>query len=75
MHKAEDEPLFAARAAGIEVTIRVPSDTRRGGQQQETRSFRATPQGPAGRGGLAAVLGRDQDRDGVPAKGKRASKP
>ena len=47
MHEAEDEPLFAGRAAGIdiakagiEVTIRVPSDTRRGGRQQETRSFR-----------------------------------
>jgi transposase len=49
MLEAEDEPLFAARAAGIdiakagiEVTIRVPSDTRRGGRQQETRSFRTT---------------------------------
>ena len=47
MHEAEDEPLFAERAAGIdiakagiEVTIRVPSDTRRGGRQQEIRSFR-----------------------------------
>ena len=47
MREAEDEPLFAERAAGIdiakagiEVTIRVPSDTRRGGRQQETRSFR-----------------------------------
>src|SRR5260370_35928420 len=49
MQEAEDEPLFADRAAGIdiakagiEVTIRVPSDTRRGGRQQETRSFRST---------------------------------
>jgi transposase len=49
MYEAEDEPLFADRAAGIdiakagiEVTIRVPSDTRRGGRQQETRSFRTT---------------------------------
>jgi transposase len=49
MQEAEDEPLFADRAAGIdiakagiEVTIRVPSDTRRGGRQQETRSFRTT---------------------------------
>ena len=49
MLEAEDEPLFAERAAGIdiakagiEVTIRVPSDTRRGGRQQETRSFRTT---------------------------------
>ena len=49
MQEAEDEPLFADHAAGIdiakagiEVTIRVPSDTRRGGRQQETRSFRTT---------------------------------
>ena len=49
MHEAEDEPLFAERAAGIdiakagiEVTVRVPSDTRRGGRQQETRPFRTT---------------------------------
>ncbi len=49
MQEAEDEPLFADRAAGIdiakagiEVTIRVPSDTRRRGRQQETRSFRTT---------------------------------
>jgi transposase len=45
----EDEPLFAERVAGIdiakagaEVTIRVPSDTRAGGRQQETRSFGTT---------------------------------
>jgi hypothetical protein len=43
MHEAEDEPLFAERAAGtdiakagIEVTVRVPSETRRGGRQQDT---------------------------------------
>ena len=49
MREAEDEPLFAGRAAGIdiaragiEVTIGVPGDTRRGGRQQETRSFRTT---------------------------------
>ena len=49
MHEVEDEPLFAERAAGIdiakagiEVTIRVPSDTRPGRRQQETRSFGAT---------------------------------
>ena len=49
MQEAEDEPLFAERAAGIdiakagiEVTIRVPSDTRPGRRQQETRSFGAT---------------------------------
>jgi hypothetical protein len=47
MQDVEEEPLFAERVAGIdiakagiEVTIRVPSDTRRGGRQQETRSFR-----------------------------------
>ena len=47
MEEAEDEPLFAERVAGIDigkkeimVTIRVPSDTRPGGRQQETRSFR-----------------------------------
>jgi transposase len=49
MHEAEDEPLFAERAAGtgiakagIEVTVRVPSETRRGGRQRDTRAFRAT---------------------------------
>jgi hypothetical protein len=45
----EDEPLFAERVAGtgiakagVEVTIRVPSDSRAGGRQQETRSFGTT---------------------------------
>ena len=49
MHEVEDEPLFAERAAGIdiakagiEVTIRMPSDTTPGRRQQETRSFAAT---------------------------------
>src|SRR5215472_12580592 len=49
MHDVEDEPLFAERVAGIdiakagiEVTIRVPSDTRPGRRQQETRSFGTT---------------------------------
>ena len=49
MQDIEDEPLFAERVAGIdiakagiEVTVRVPSDTRRGGRQQETRSFGTT---------------------------------
>jgi transposase len=49
MHEVEDEPLFAERAAGIdiakagiEVTIRVPSDTRASRRQQETRSFATT---------------------------------
>jgi len=49
MQDVEDEPLFADRAAGIdiakagiEVTIRVPSDIRAGARQQETRSFATT---------------------------------
>jgi transposase len=48
VEEVEDEPLFAERVAGIDigkkeimVTIRVPSDTRRGRRQQETREFRA----------------------------------
>jgi hypothetical protein len=35
-------PGPAIAKAGIEVTVRVPSDTRRGGRQQETRAFRTT---------------------------------
>src|SRR5215470_4590915 len=49
MHEVEDEPLFAGRAAGIdiakagvEVTVRVPSEARPGARQQETRSFATT---------------------------------
>ena len=49
MHEVEDEPLFADRAAGIdiakagvEVTVRVPSEARAGARQQETRSFATT---------------------------------
>ena len=49
MQEAEDEPLFCERAAGIDigkqmvmVTIRVPSETRKGGRQQETREFGTT---------------------------------
>jgi transposase len=52
VEEVEDEPLFADRVAGIDigkkevmVTIRVPSDTRRGRRQQETREFRATRAG------------------------------
>jgi hypothetical protein len=48
MDEMDDEPLFCERVAGIDigkttimVTIRVPSDTRRGRRQQETREFRA----------------------------------
>jgi hypothetical protein len=49
VEEVEDEPLFAERVAGIDigkkeimVTIRVPSGTRPGGRQQETRSFGTT---------------------------------
>ncbi len=49
MEEAGDEPLFCERAAGIDigkqvisVTVRVPSDTRRGGRQQEAREFGTT---------------------------------
>ena len=45
MQDTEDEPLFAERVAGldiaqagVEVTIRVPSDTAPGRRQQETRT-------------------------------------
>jgi transposase len=47
MEEVEGEPLFCERAAGIDigkatvmVTIRVPSESRGGGRQQETREFR-----------------------------------
>jgi transposase len=47
MEEVEGEPLFCERAAGIDigkqvvaVTIRVPSESRDGGRQQETREFR-----------------------------------
>jgi transposase len=49
MEEAEDEPLFCERAAGIDigkqavmVTVRVPSETRRGGRAQEMREFGTT---------------------------------
>ena len=49
MQDAEDEPLFCERVAGldiakagVEVTIRVPSETTAGRRQQETRSFGTT---------------------------------
>jgi transposase len=49
MHDVHDEPLFAERAAGldiakaeVEATIRVPSDTTSGRRQQETRTFATT---------------------------------
>ena len=49
MEEVEDEPLFCERAAGIDigkatvmVTVRVPSEARKGGRQQETREFGTT---------------------------------
>jgi transposase len=49
MQDVQDEPLFTERVAGldiakaeVEVTIRVPSDTRPGCRQQETRTFGTT---------------------------------
>ena len=49
MEEVEDEPLFCDRVAGIDigkavvmVTIRVPSEARKGGRQQETREFGTT---------------------------------
>src|ERR1700730_5881351 len=49
MEEVEGEPLFCERAAGIDigkqmvaVTIRVPSESRSGGRQQETREFGTT---------------------------------
>ena len=49
MEEAGDEPLFCERAAGIDigksmvmVTIRVASEARKGGRQQETREFGTT---------------------------------
>jgi transposase len=49
LEDVEDEPLFCERVAGIDigkatvmVTIRVPSDSRAKGRQQETREFGTT---------------------------------
>ncbi len=49
MQEVEGEPLFCERAAGVDigkasvfVTIRVPSESRAGGRQQETREFGTT---------------------------------
>src|SRR5215475_7310099 len=49
MQDVEDEPLFAERVAGldiaktgVEVTVRVPSDTVARRRQQETRAFGTT---------------------------------
>ena len=57
MQDTQDEPLFAERVAGldiakagVEVTIRVPSDTTPGRRQQETRDLRHHPQAVTGPG-------------------------
>jgi transposase len=49
MEEVEDEPLFCDRVAGIDigkaavmVTVRVPSEARKGGRRQETREFGTT---------------------------------
>jgi transposase len=49
MEEVEDEPLYCERVAGIDigkavisVTVRVPSETRKGGRMQETREFATT---------------------------------
>jgi transposase len=49
LEEVEGEPLFCERAAGIDigkqmvaVTIRVPSESRAGGRQRETREFGTT---------------------------------
>ncbi len=64
MQDVEDEPLFAERVAGIdiakagiEVAVRVPSDTTAGRRQRETRSFRTTRKGDTG--GCPARKGAD----------------
>ena len=46
------------------VAIRVPSDTTPGRRPAGDPDLRRDPQGAAGAGGLAALLGRDQGRDG-----------
>ena len=67
----EDEPLFAERVAGldiakaeVEVTIRVPSDTSRGPPPAGDPDLRHHPPRAGVAGGLAALLGRHQGRDG-----------
>ena len=71
MQDAEDEPLFAERVAGldiakagVDVAIRVPSDTAPGRRQQETRAFGTTRRELLALADWLALLGRDQSRDG-----------
>jgi hypothetical protein len=72
MQEVEDEPLFCERAAGIDigkkmimVTIRVPSESRKGGPAAGDPGVRHYQEGTAGAGGLAADLAGGADRDGV----------
>ena len=72
MEEVEDEPLFCDRVAGIDigkaevmVTIRVPSETRKGGPAAGDPEVRDHQERTAGAGGLAAGLAGGADRDGV----------
>ena len=67
MEETGDEPLFCERAAGIGigkqavmVTIRIPSGTRRGGRQQETREFADAAGDPASGRRTARLPGLDE---------------
>src|ERR1039457_3599587 len=71
MQDAQDEPLFVQRVAGpgiakagVEVTIRVPSDTSPGRRQQETRAFGTTRRELESLADWLGALGRDHGRDG-----------
>jgi hypothetical protein len=71
MQDTQDEPLFAERVAGldiakagVEAAIRVPGDNHPGPPPAGDPDLRHHPQGAAGAVGLAALLGRHQDRGG-----------
>ena len=71
MEEVEDEPLFCNRVAGIDigkaevmVTIRVPSETRKGAAAGDPE-VRDHQERTAGAGGLAAGLAGGAGRDGV----------
>ena len=70
MDEVKDEPLFCERVAGIDigkakimVTIGYPA-TGDGPAATGDPRVHCCPQGPAGAGGLAALLGGDPGRDG-----------
>ncbi len=70
MQDAQDEPLFAERVAGldiakaeVEVTIRCPAISPRAAASRRPDLLHHQ-EGPGVAGGLAALLGRHQDRDG-----------